>query len=168
MNKSAKLKKINQEIIVGLVLLAYFLMITLAALNFPEEARLFPLVLGIPATFLSAFVLFIAYRKQRLARTEFQSAEGEEDDDRSDALPASFEMRRELVAFGFGILYLLLVYLFGFMISTFLLSIVTPYFLGMRRPLPIVTFALILLLIVWLVFPVALGLSLPTGLLGLI
>jgi putative tricarboxylic transport membrane protein len=170
MGNSAKLKKVNQEMIVSVFLLAYFLMITLFAFDYPEEARLFPLALGIPATILCVLVLFAAHRKFRAAHAgaeskTVQKAKGEGE---GKTCSASFEIKRELVAFGFALLYLLLVYLVGFLIATFLLGLFIPYFLGMRRALPIVIFTVALVVIVWLVFPLALGLSLPTGLLGLI
>ena len=170
MGNSAKLKKVNQELIVSIFLLAYFLMITLFALGYPEEARLFPLVLGIPATILCVLVLFAAHRKTCAANTgteskTIQKAKGEGE---GETCQVNFEMKRELVAFGFALLYLMLVYLAGFLIATFLLGLFIPYLLGMRRALPIVIFTVALEVIVWLVFPLALGLSLPTGLLGLI
>ena len=168
MGNSARLKKVNQEMIVSIFLLAYFLMITLFALGYPEEARLFPLVLGIPATILCVLVLFAAHRKTRAAKTVTESKAMAKGEGEGETCPVSFEMKRELVAFGFALLYLLLVYLVGFLIATFLLGLFIPYFLGMRRALPIVIFTVALEVIVWLVFPMALGLSLPTGLLGLI
>lgn len=168
MGNPAKFKKVNQEMIVSAFLLAYFLMITLFAVDYPDEARLFPLVLGIPATILCVLALCAAYKNFRAVRVGAASKMEQETkgEGEGETCAASFTIKRELVAFGFASLYLLLVYLVGFLIATFLLGLFIPYYLGMRRVLPIVIFTMVLLVIVWLVFPLALGLSLPTGLLG--
>lgn len=156
------LQKRRADLVTSLVILLYFAVIFTLAFSYPPEARLFPLVLGLPGLVLALLVCGRAMARWRRARAgPAGGGAAAAKDRRALSWP-------DLVAFGLGAFYLLAVAVLGFVIATALISLLVPYLLGYRKPLQVALFTAILLLSVWLIFPVMLGLSLPTGLLNLV
>lgn len=148
-------KRYQGEVTFLLLLLAYFGFIFFGALNFPDEARLFPWVLGGPGILITLFLFYSCMQRSLKDQEEVV--------DTND--PVTF---RAVLPFIFGILYFIAVALVGFLISTIVMCLGFPYYLGYRKKINLVIFTTILMITIIGIFGGLLSLNFPKGFLGLI
>jgi len=147
-------KILQEKSIIGL-LIAYFLFIGLGALKYPEGARLFPLVISIPAFFLCGILFYGSLRKKETAphrERELETADPQ-------------GKKRRVVAFLVAPVYFIIVGLIGYVAGTALLLFFVPWTLGYRRWGKLVLIIVGFLFAIWLLFEVVLLTPLPPGLL---
>lgn len=148
-----KLSKLRQDLFISLIIFLYFVFIVIGAFNYPPEARLFPLAVGIPAIIICLFFLMYNWQVIKKFTHEVKSL--------SEAVPKI----RMFVAFGLGVVYLILIYFLGYFISTIIMGMAIPYFYGKSKLWLSVLFTGVILLSVWLVFSVFLNVTMPPGIL---
>jgi putative tricarboxylic transport membrane protein len=140
----------------GFALAGLFALVLIMALGYPPEARLFPLIVSTAGLAFSVMLLVA------------QAAPGgTKDGGRDTSLPAGDGDGRR---FGLALLsapaFCLLVWLLGFYLAALLTLSLLPYALGYRHLVVTGLFAVVLVAVLYLVFSLAMEMSLPDGLLG--
>ena len=133
----------------------FFIYITVDALSFPGEAKIFPLAIGGPGLILCLILL-----SQSVFRKNHQTPANRDVEDQDDDGGT-----RSWIGYGLGLVYLAIVWVFGYLIGTALIALLVPPLLGEQRKKALIVFSLSLILFVGVVFQWFLKVPLPTGVL---
>lgn len=146
------------EALVGLGLLAVFVVVLAEAARYPRDARLFPIVIGVTGLCMAGLHL-VRSLTGRLGGAG-RGAEAAETEDQAGASPPTSLWIAIAAAPSFG----LVMWLFGFWIATGLVVFLGPWVMGYRNLVRRVALTAGTLAVLAFMFPYMLNVPLPTGL----
>lgn len=146
----------REEFVLAGCLAVLFAAVAILAQGFPRDARLFPTVVGTAGALLSVTAFAIAFRARRRGGPP-PDATAEE---------AAETPRRLGLAVLSPPLFGLVLWIFGFYVASFLAALVMPPLMGYPQRRVLLPFAVVTVVATALLFPVALDVSLPHGLIG--
>lgn len=156
---SLKKIRIHPDVVIAAVGLVLSLIMFIESLGYPADVARFPKI------FLCLFaicmvIILIKGIRLSIAKTKDDSAV-----DESEWWCKLENTKYPLIVIGFVIVYVLLIRLAGFYIASFVYSIVTMRFFGVKKWKTNILVPAVLLALIYLVFELLLKLKLPGGLL---
>ena len=146
------MKVYKYGVFVNIAFLAYFLFIVIGALRYPAEARILPMIVGIAGIILCGSLWYSSHKDKKKTQDESESTE----------VVAEKTWKRYL-PFVIGLIYFVVTFFLGYLISTVLMALIVPYLFGYRNIPKLILFTVIINLAVWFIFSFALKNPLPVG-----
>jgi len=151
---------INKEIFIPILLIFISVILYKAQVPYTRMAAFFPLILIILLLVLSVvYLIEIFYKKKYLDKivvTKKQLSENKK---------KIYNITLILILL---FLYIANISILGFVVSSLVFLIITPYLLGFRNIYILIIFSITFVLVVFLLFKIILTVPLPEGLLGLV
>ncbi len=144
----------KSELFVAAVMVTIFGIMTATALQYPKDARLFPMIIGTAGLALSLGVLLQAVRFHHSESSAFPARE-------RPATP-----RRHRIALSAAPAYGVLLWLAGFYVASAVALVALPYGFGYRKPARLLLLMAVSILLMRILFASVMGIQMPQGLLG--
>jgi len=105
----------NARVLTALVMFLIFTAMTILALDFPEKARLMPLMIGIPGSIMSFIQLLLEYRLAAKEQAEFVPSDEKQQESRDEQHMFIWLFVFFIGILGFGFLYAAPLIVFAFL-----------------------------------------------------